>query len=72
MPAIDKNQRYRRNTAVCPYYKTSAPKAIRCEWLNGTTLQITFPNGEYRREHEKKYCCSSYALCPLALMQKKV
>lgn len=64
MPAKDKNQRYKLNTAVCPHYKTSAKRSIRCEGINDTTLQITFPDGKCRRSHEKRYCCSCYILCP--------
>ncbi len=69
MPAKDKNQRYKLNTAVCPYYKTSAPLSLRCGNEKETT-QINFQCREYRREHEKRYCCSRYALCPLAIMHK--
>ena len=70
MPAKDKNKRYMRHSALCPYYKTTESMAIRCEGVNNTTVKIQFQSSSLRREHEDYFCCSHYRLCPYANLKR--
>lgn len=70
MPAKDKNKRYMRHSALCPYYKTTESMAIRCEGVNNTTVKIQFQSSSLRREHEDHFCCSRYRLCPYANLKR--
>lgn len=65
MPSHDKNNQYKRVTAVCPHYRSSTSQLIRCGDIPDVALiQIAFGSRTLRKEHEDRYCCDRYERCP--------
>lgn len=53
----------------CPYYKRERKLSITCEGLiDGTFMQIRFPDPEFRLRHQRCYCrnVKHWSMCPYA------
>ena len=58
---------YGSQDVVCPFYKDERGNTIRCEGLVSVACVNNFINKGQKISHLKKYCCSEYESCPLAI-----
>lgn len=64
MPAKDRNKRYKRIGAKCPYYKDSAPSKTRCEGVERLTITLSGETRAISKNWEDRFCCSDFQRCP--------
>lgn len=68
MPAKDKNKRYMRHSALCPYYKTTESMAIRCEGVKMSLFDNNLfkgnPFAQYMNDISEKNLLGRIGRCP--------
>lgn len=56
---------------VCPFYKDETKNKIRCEGIVSVACTNNFTDAIKKTQHYKRYCCSEYESCPLAIVLNK-
>jgi len=54
--------------AICPFYRSSETRRIRCEGLDEGSLLICFRCGENQKRHFQAHCADEWESCSVAEM----
>ena len=55
--------RYICKGTKCPYYKATEPQCIFCDGWEFSSLRLSFPDKQSRKDYMANYCSKDYEQC---------